>query len=104
MKRWLLLALILVAVVVWLIWKLRKPHAVMQADSCIERAALKAATWKSQGKTDLEIDRLYQAEIALCNGVKGSCAAFTGAANADYAWLGRQLLSGSLTPAQYLAR
>jgi hypothetical protein len=104
LKRWLLLALILVGILLLWLWWRQKPHEVAQSDSCIERAALKVPGWKSQGKSDLEIDRLYQAEIALCNGVKGSCAAYAGAVNADYAWLARQLLSGSLTPAQYLAR
>jgi len=60
--------------------------------------------WKSQGKSDLEIDRLYQREVALCNGVPESCSAFAGAVHADYTWLGRQVLSKSLTPAQYLMR
>ena len=106
MKRWLLVALILIAIL--LLWRWRRTPSqkveVGQSNSCIERAALKVPEWKSQGKSDLEIDRLYQREIAMCNGMQGSCSAFAGAVNADYTWLGRQVLSQSLTPAQYLMR
>jgi len=105
-KRWALVIIVLIAVVI-LVWWWKRPKPAegpIQAGACAERAEQQVAVWKQQGKSDAEIARLFQIELARCSGVEPACAALVAAVNVDYAWLGRQVLSGSLPPADYLAR
>jgi len=71
---------------------------------CHQRAEEQVAAWKKEGLEQPQIEKLYQAELAKCSGMTDPCAGFVGAANADLAWLGRAVLSGSMQPAEYLAR
>lgn len=107
MKRWVLVVLVLIVVVV-LVWQWRRPRPIedppQQTEACLQRAEEQAAVWKEQGKSEAEVARLYQVELARCSGVAPACAAVVAAVNVDYAWLGRQVLSGSMTPVDYLAR
>lgn len=109
MKRWILIIIILISVfIVFSLWCRRRPSQPVdvgpQAGACVERAERQVFAWRQARKPDAEIERLYQAELARCSGAQGACAAFIGAINVDYAWLGRQVLSGSLAPAEYVAR
>ncbi len=108
MKRLLLIALLvaLAAVLAWLLVRCgpeKSPPPVAGGD-CYERAEEKVATWKKEGRDAETIQKLLQAELARCSGMEGACAAFFGAGNADLAFLGRAVLTGSLSPAEYLAR
>lgn len=100
-----LLLLILLLLLLWWLWQRhRAPEPLPTAQNCIERAEEMVAKWKAEGKDAAAIEKMFQAELAKCSGVAEACAAMTGAANADLAWLGRALLSGSMPPADYLAR
>src|SRR3954462_11625197 len=109
MKRAAILLLILLLLILgFLFWRRQQPQSggivTPPAGDCMQNAEVKVAEWNKANKSDAEIQRLYQGEAARCSGVGGACAAFIGAVNVDYAWLGRQVLSGSMTPAEYLAR
>lgn len=105
MRKIFLLVLAILLLLLWLFWpQHRAPAPVANVLSCVEHAEQMVATWKSEGKDAAAIEKLFQAEIAKCSGVTESCAAMTGAINADLAWLGRALLSGSMPPPEYLAR
>ena len=109
MKR---LVLVIIAVIVlalliaWLLLKCEHGETTPPPTSgnCEERAQQMVATWKKEGRDAATIERLFQAELARCGGVANNCAAFVGAANADLAWLGRAVLSKSMSPADYLGR
>ena len=81
----------------------QSPPPVADGD-CYDRAEQMVAAWKKEGRDAATIERLFQAELARCSGMQGPCAALAGAANVDLAFLGRALLTGSLSPAEYLAR
>src|SRR3954469_21295156 len=108
MKRLLLIALLvaLAAVLAWLLVRCgpEKSSPPVAGGDCYERAEEKVATWKKEGRDAETIQKLFQAELARCSGMEGACAAFFGAGNADLAFLGRAVLTGSLSPAEYLAR
>jgi hypothetical protein len=107
MKRLALLLLVLMLIVV-LFWWWRRPVAdddpPLQTAACVTRAEEMALAWSKEGKSDEEITRLFQIELARCSGVEQACAPFVAAVNVDYAWLGRQVLSGAMSPVDYLAR
>jgi hypothetical protein len=108
MKR-IIVILLLIALALLLVWLPSRcgheqPPAPPTADNCYERAEQMVATWKKEGSDAAAIEKLFQAELAKCSGVTNECAALVGAANADLAWLGRAVLSGSMPPADYLAR
>ena len=81
----------------------QSPPPVADGD-CYDRAEQMVAAWKKEGRDAATIERLFQAELARCSGMQGPCAALAGAANVDLALLGRALFTGSLSPAEYLAR
>jgi hypothetical protein len=102
-----LLALVVLVVVVAVVfrWCRSAPDdESSDAGACVERAEQQVAVWRSEGKTEPEINRQFQVELAHCSGVQGACAAVAGAINVDFAWLGRQVLSHAITPVEYLAR
>lgn len=108
MKRVLLLILIAVLLLLlFLLWRRTPPPTVDDVTStatCIQRAEERGQAWKAEGKSETEIARLFQTEVARCSGVEPACAAFVAGVNTDFAWLGRQVLTGSMAPADYLAR
>lgn len=63
-------------------------HVAQSPEACVDR-------------TKSEDPREYQQKLAECLGL-GNLAGFAGAANFDYARLGRQLLAGSIEPDAYL--
>jgi hypothetical protein len=100
-----LFLLLLLPLLLWWRWQRHPaPKPLPSAQNCINRAEEMVAKWKAQGKDAAAIEKMFEAEIAKCSGVTEACAAMTGAVNADLAWLGRALLSGSMSPADYLAR
>jgi hypothetical protein len=106
LKIIIVLLIVLILVLLWFLWW--RPHharfTVPTVQNCADRAEQMVAQWKGEGRDAASIDKLFQAEMAKCSGVVGACAAMVGAANADLAWLGRAVLSGSMSPADYLAR
>jgi hypothetical protein len=105
--RRLAVIVLLIILALWIVWLLRRcgdESPPPTADNCHERAEQMVATWKKEGRDVAVIEKLFQAELAKCSGMTGACAALVGAANADFAWLGRAVLSGSMPPADYLAR
>jgi len=82
----------------------REQQPPVAGGACYERAEQMVATWKAEGRDAATIEKLFQAELARCSGVPSTCAAYVGAANADLAFLGHAVLSGTLAPADYLAR
>lgn len=106
MKRAILIPVLSVAILLlaWFLWpRHRKPDPKPTPQSCLERAEQSVAKWKSEGRDAASIEKLFQTELAKCSGVAESCAAMVGAANADLAWLGHAVLSGSMSPSDYLA-
>lgn len=70
---------------------------------CNERVNKSLAQWRAEGKAKVEIEKLYQRDLAKCSGVEDGMACIVGTANFDYARLGRKFLSNNLTPSAYLA-
>lgn len=112
MKRFAIaIVLVLLALLTaWLVSKCgREPSPppsppLTSVTACHQRAEERVAAWKAEGVEQREIEVRYQAELAKCSGMTDACAGFVGAANVDLAWLGRAVLSGSMQPAEYLAR
>jgi hypothetical protein len=107
MKRVIVVIVLLIVLALLLSWLLTRcghdeAGPPVASGDCYERAEQMVATWKKEGRDAAAIEKLFQAELARCSGVNG-CAALAGAANADLAWLGRAVLSKSLSPAEYLA-
>ena len=107
MKRVLVIAVLLIVLALLISWLLTRcgheqTTPPVAGGDCYERAEKMVATWKAEGRDAAAIEKLFQAELAKCSGVN-QCAALVGAANADLAWLGRGVLSKSLSPADYLA-
>ena len=107
MKRAILIVLLIFFALLIVLWLSRCENgdsAPPTTGNCYERAEEKVSAWKKEGRDASVIEKLFQAELARCSGMTDSCAALVGAANADLAWLGRAVLSGSMTPPDYLAR
>jgi hypothetical protein len=100
------LLIVLALLIAWLLLKCghEPTPPPPTAGDCYERAEQMVATWKKEGRDAAAIEKLLQAELAKCSGVAGNCAAYVGAANADLAFLGRAVLSKSMSPADYLGR
>jgi hypothetical protein len=71
--------------------------------ACYAAANASVVQWKAQGKPPEVIERLFQAAIAACSGADAGMAAFSGAANVDYARFGRAMLSNNMPTNLYLA-
>ncbi|MBB3120965.1 hypothetical protein [Pseudoduganella violacea] len=95
--------LILVLLLIWWFWPERQVLiSDANATNCLDHISAMVEKWRKEGRTPTAIESLRQAEIAKCNGVPGKCAAMIGAINADLAFLGRAVLSGSMAPSDYL--
>jgi hypothetical protein len=101
-----ILLVLLALLIAWMLLKCEHVESAPPptAGNCEERAQQMAATWKKEGRDAATIEKLFQTELAKCGGVASNCAAFVGAANADLAWLGRAVLSKSMSPEDYLGR
>ncbi len=73
-------------------------------NACYEAANASVVQWRAEGKTEQEIEALYQSALAECSGADGGVASLVGIVNVDYARLGRMLIAGELAPDEYLAR
>jgi hypothetical protein len=105
MKRVLLVLLLLLLVVGGLtVWRAYGPISIANRDDCGRIAGRKLRIWRLLQWNTARIERAYQRELAACLGADSASSGLIGAANFDYARLGRQLLSGNVEPDAYLAR
>lgn len=97
---------LLILILFFLLKKCEKDQPLVQGetqDQCIDRVSKAVVSWRAEGKTNMEIEKLFQEKLAKCSGSDDGMACLAGTANFDYARLGRQLLSDNLEPAKYLA-
>ncbi len=104
MKRALLFILLLLLIFLGVEgWRFFGPLPAGEAADCNRIAERKVRLWKILRWDKKKINKAYQEALAACQG-KSAKDDFMAAANFDYMRLGRQFLSGSVAPDDYLAR
>jgi hypothetical protein len=70
--------------------------------ACIQAAEAQVPIWKSQGKTQEEIETLLEKAVLQCGGASPSLAAYAASANFDLSRFARQFVAHTLPAVQYV--